>query len=345
MMEDGIYIYGFIVTNKEKSFGKIGIEKGDVYTVVYQNVAAVISNLPFIQFESLPKETLLRHLAVYQSAIEEVMKDHHIVPIKYGTIAKSKEYLRRIMKKNYGQIKTILDAIENKIELDVVALWSNFDSILKEIGEGEKIKRFVEEAQSKPSDQIQKDRITIGKMVKSSLDKKREERVSRLLDVLKKEAESYRSHAVMDDSMIMNIAFLIDKDRQETFESKVDQLDKEHERKINFRIIGPLSPYSFSTLEIKKMEFSEVDEARRMLGLGYKATGVGIRKAYRELSKNFHPDKYSGEPGAQKRFEKMTKAYQMLSDYCHEDRCSFKEADVREWVVIRPLEQPGIFAG
>ncbi|MBU4000510.1 GvpL/GvpF family gas vesicle protein [Patescibacteria group bacterium] len=335
MTQEGKFIYGFISTKEQKNLGSIGIEQGDVYFFPYKDVAAVVSDLPLIQFDSLPRETLLRNLAVYQAVIEMVMKSHHIIPMKFGTVVQGEEDLKKMLEKGYGRINTNLKEMENKIELDVAALWSNFDSILKEIGEEEEIKRLKEEALTKPPEQVFEIKVQLGKLVKDTLDKKREQCASQLSDVLKKDAANYRSHAVMDDSMIMNTAFLIDKDRQETFETKVDQLDKQYNGGINFRIVGPLPPYSFTTLEMKTVEFGEVNEAKEVLGLGEEATILEIKSAYREMSKRFHPDKYPGDPEAQKRFEKMTKAYQMLNDYCNEDRCSFKEVDVRGWIDVR----------
>ena len=341
MAENGKYIYGFISADKPENLGPIGIDQGEVHTLPYQDIAAVVSDLPFIEFNSLPKETLLRNLAVYQAVIEKVMKTYHVIPMKFGTVVQGEEELKKILEKGYGQIKSSLSTMENKIELDVAALWSDLETVLKEIGEEEEIKKLKEEAASKPPDQVFEIKINVGKMVKASMDKKREECASDILDTLKKEAEDHRSHDVMDESMIMNIGFLIEKDNEELFESKVHQLDKQYNGRINFRIVGPLPPYSFSTFEMKKAEFDEVNEAREMLGLGEKSAPLEIRETYRELSKKFHPDKYPGDQEAQKRFEKITRAYQMLSDYCQEDGCSFREADVREWIAVRPLEQPG----
>ena len=302
----------------------------------------MVSDSPLIEFDSLPREILLRNLAIYQAVIEKVMKSHHIIPVKFGTMVQGEEELKRILEKGYGQINTNLKEMENKIELDVAALWVNVAAVLREIGEEEEIKRLKEEAASKPPDEIFEIKINLGKMVKTLLDKKREGLASEILNILKKEAEDHRSHDVMDDSMIMNVGFLIHKDKEDLFESKVHQLDKQYNGRINFRIVGPLPPYSFTTMEMKRAEFGEVNEARSMLELGEETSISEIRETYRELSKKFHPDKYPGDREAQKRFEKITNAYQILADYCHEGRCSFKEADVREWIAVKPLEQIGI---
>ena len=342
MMENGKYMYGFISTNEHKNLGFIGIEHGEVHTFPHEDIAAVVSDSPLIEFDSLPREILLRNLAIYQAVIEKVMKSHHIIPVKFGTMVQGEEELKRILEKGYGQINRNLKEMENKIELDVAALWVNVAAVLREIGEEEEIKRLKEEAASKPPDEIFEIKINLGKMVKTLLNKKREGLASEILNILKKEAEDHRSHDVMDDSMIMNVGFLIHKDKEDLFESKVHQLDKQYNGRINFRIVGPLPPYSFTTMEMKRAEFGEVNEARSMLELGEETTISEIRETYRELSKKFHPDKYPGDREAQKRFEKITNAYQILADYCHEGRCSFKEADVREWIAVKPLEQIGI---
>ncbi|MDO9527783.1 MAG: GvpL/GvpF family gas vesicle protein [Syntrophales bacterium] len=341
MSAKGNYIYGFISIDEKKKFDYAGIDGGEVYTQPYQDIAAVVSDSPSIQFDSLPKETLLLHLAVYQAVIERVMKNHYIIPMKFGTAVQGEEEIKRILKKGYDHIKTSIIAMEDKIELDVVAMWSNLDAVLRAIGEEEEIKKLKEEANSKPPDQKLEAGITLGKMVKTYINRKRAKYASEMLDALKKESKNHRTHDVMDDFMIMNVAFLINKDNKETFESKIDQMDEKYQGEINFRIVGPLPPYSFCTLEMKKVDFSDVIEAREMFGLGEESTTLEIREAYWELSKKFHPDRYPGAAEVQKRFENITRAYRLLSDYCEGEQCSFKEKDVREWLVVKPLEQPG----
>jgi len=341
MSDKSIYIYGFINTNEEQNFDYVGIEGGEVYTQPYQDIAAVVSDSPFTQFDSLPKETLFLHLAVYQAVIEKVMKNHYIIPMKFGTVVKGNEEVKRIMKKGYSQITLGAMAMEDRIELDVVAMWNNLDAVLAAIGEEEEIKKFKEEAESKPPDKSLEARISLGKMVKASLDEKRTKCASEILRVLRKKSENLLIHDAMDDSMIMNVAFLITKDDKEIFESKVDQLDERYQDSVDFRIVGPLPPYSFCTFEVRKANFSEISAARKVLGLGEKSTALEIRETYWELSKKFHPDRHPGDADAQKRFENITKAYRLLIDYCDVEQCSFKEEDVTEWLVVRPMARLG----
>lgn len=337
-------IYSIIEDNEQKNFGPIGINGEKVYTMVYQDIAAVVSNLSPLNFTSKDKETMLRNLVSYQAVIEQIMKNYTTVPIKFGTMVKDEGEVKEILKKGYLQIKDALKAMEGKIELDVAVLWSDMDSVLKKVGQEEDIKRFKEKIEKKKlsKEEFQQEKVKLGKMVKEFLDKKKDKYAEEIVNVLKSESEAFCHHDLMDESMIMNTAFLIYKAREEAFTSKVRELDKRYKGELNFRIVGPLPPYSFSTLEVKRAKFEEIDKARKILELGEEASISEIKEAYRRLATKFHPDKTT-EPKDQKRFEEINKAYEVLIDYCQGEKSSFKEEDVKRFIGIKVFEPSRIF--
>jgi hypothetical protein len=116
---------------------------------------------------------------------------------------------------------------------------------------------------------------------------------------------------------VLNTAFLLSHNRQKDFERTIEELDKGFEEKLDFRCVGPLPPYSFYTLEIKRPQFEQIDWARKQLGLTDDfVTAEDIKKAHRRLALTCHPDKNQNTPDTQKKFDEMTRAYKMLLDYC-----------------------------
>jgi len=77
------------------------------------------------------------------------------------------------------------------------------------------------------------------------------------------------------------------------------------------------------------VNFNEIDEARRLLGLGEAATLKKIKSAYRRLAHRYHPDKH-GSPMAESEqmMKKLNQAYKLLMDYCDNYKYSFKEEDI-----------------
>jgi len=335
-MEEEKYIYCIIGTNEERNFGSMGIGGcgEEVYTIPHEDIAAVVSDVSFVSFHAIPKETLIHYLVDHQFVIEQVMKSYTVVPLKFGTIISGG--VREILKQGYYQFKSALESMNGKIELDVVALWSDLNSILQEIGTHPEIRKFKQEVAAK-SGSTYEDKIEMGKMVKTKLDEMRDEPAKELIGELKRYAIDFCPHELLDDSMIMNVAFLVDGSNEEEFDLRVNELDEKYAGKINFRIVGPLPPYSFCTLEVKRVEFEEVDEARKMLGLAEEASMFTVKKAYRELAREYHPDKNLDE-ATQERFKKVSEAYRILTDYCEHYKCSFKPEDVKNFVVIKFLE-------
>jgi DnaJ-domain-containing protein 1 len=337
MANDGRTIYGFVQGEASHSFGGIGIEGTEVYTLPHENISALISSHGQTGLDDLPKETLLRNLTVYQSVIEQVMTKQQVIPVKFGTFIERDEGVIRILERGKEQIAQCLKDMENKIELDVVVLWPDINVVLAEIGQTDEIKALKEKAAEQPEKDALEMRIQAGKRVKALLDHKREAIQSVIMPSLLSMAEKHCLHSLMDESMIMNAAFLIDKENAARLEGVVGGLDRHYEDALNFRIIGPLPPYSFRTFEVKTVDYEKLNNARKLLGLKEQTTPQEIREHYWQLSKKFHPDKFPGDRDAQKHFEIINHAYKLVTDYCGDTSCSFREEDVKNWTSLKAV--------
>src|SRR5437868_1398108 len=71
-----------------------------------------------------------------------------------------------------------------------------------------------------------------------------------------------------------------------------------------------------------------------VLGVKPNASADEIRKAYRKLAKQFHPDLNPGKPAAEARFKAVTAAYEILSD--PEKRGRYDRGEIDESGAERP---------
>jgi DnaJ-class molecular chaperone len=75
--------------------------------------------------------------------------------------------------------------------------------------------------------------------------------------------------------------------------------------------------------------FNEIEEARKLLGLGEAATLKEIKRAYRTLAHRHHPDKLGGDDSTESEtMKKLNWAYKLLMDYCDNYKYSFREEDI-----------------
>src|ERR1700747_184256 len=72
----------------------------------------------------------------------------------------------------------------------------------------------------------------------------------------------------------------------------------------------------------------------RVLGVKPDASADDIRKAYRKLAKQYHPDLNPGKPEAEARFKDISSAYDLLSD--PEKRARYDRGEIDESGAERP---------
>jgi hypothetical protein len=342
MTEIGKYIYGIINSNTSLHLfiptdflvGKS--ESNGVYTIPYQDISALVRDSEIVDYTHMRKDISARLLVGHQTVIERIMTAQDtIIPMRLGIYALDESEVKEILNKGYNLIKHIFEKLRGKIEIDVAATWSDFNSMMKEMGEEKEIKEFKERLLADRKGISVDDQMKIGLMLKKALDKRREEFAKRILERLRDLSEDTRSHELMDDNMVLNSAFLINKAKHKDFEIKVEELNIEFAEKLNFRCVGPLPPYSFYTLQIKKLKFEEIDWARRKLALlNDFITKDEIKKAYHTLVFSCHPDKNPNTPGIEKEFDEVTKAYNLLWEYCQKDSCSFKVDEFKKNAIL-----------
>ncbi len=307
-MKEGRYIYSIIKTGEKRSFGE------EIYTIPHQDIACVVSNAPMQDYSTMLKENLGHLLVRHQTTIEKIMKDHITIPMKFGTNVADDDEVLEVLKMGYSRFKKLLADMDGKIELDVACIWGDLNSIIKEVGEQDKeIKEFKAEIAERPPNEALQDRIKIGMMIKNALDKRKEKEEAHIIGFLKGAAIDFQKHQAMDDRMILNCAFLLEKVKEPDFDAALKKLDKEYDEKLNFKCVGPLPPYSFATCRLKKVKYSQLDEARKLLGLGDNVSLEKIKGSYHRLAQKNHPDKDLNNAHLKEEFEKITNAYKLLT--------------------------------
>lgn len=306
----GCYIYGVIEGKKNKGFISSGMEGKKVSILSRRDLGAVVSESPLTIYEQNEKN-LLTHLQV----LEEVMKGYNVIPMRFSTVARTEEEIEKLLERGYPIFKESLKRIEKKREFDLeIRLDKGF---FKEIEKIEDIKRAKERIVSLDSQASLEDRIRVGKMVAIEVAKRRRDYLEDIEKVLKKASLKSTPLIKKDEGVIANTAFLVERDKEAEFEKSIYSLGERYEGRLRFKYAGPLPPYSFTGIEIRVVSLKILDEARKELGLGEEGSLKEVKKAYRNLSLRYHPDRSKEEKEkAEERFKRIAHSYQLLYSYC-----------------------------
>jgi len=314
MTAKGIYIYGIVPLVKGNGTDSL-LDKSDVYVISYLNISAFVSDMDSEYVKYTDKESLGHLLVHHQKTIEDLKHNgfNILIPMKLGTIVNSRDEVLKILANGNNLINDILNKIEHLTEIDIAVIWADFSGILKEIAFQPDIIALKEEIVNKSNPLFQVDQVKIGMLMQNKIKEKNTNAELRILDLLSQSCIDIKTHEVMNDEMITNSAFLIDRNKADEFEQAIDQLDEEFNGRLKFKLIGPLPCYSFYTIEVKELNTEQVVQAKKELELKDETSESEIKRAYLEKARLFHPD--AQVENKEERFNKINKAYHTLIDY------------------------------
>jgi hypothetical protein len=246
--QEGRYVYGVISTREPVQFGKIGIGGlGElVYSVHHGDIAAVVSKTPVFIFDP-NRDNALAH----EHVIESVMKQFTVIPMSFGTVFRTDDDIREVLKSIYPSLKDVLKQMEGKVEFGLKVTWDR-DQIIEELKrEDEEIHRFHQEITRKHLQSTYLARMQLGRMIDKSLADRAAQYVREIYEGLRMACVASRDNKPIGDKMILNAAFLIQRDREEEFDAAVNRIAKRFGSHLNFKYTGPWPPYNFVNIRLK----------------------------------------------------------------------------------------------
>lgn len=248
-VESGIYVYCIIESEEPLTFGRIGIgaRSDEVYTVHYKDLGAVVSRTPLIVYDPT-RENALAHEHVNEVVIERGFTP---VPMSFGTLFKTEKDIVEFLEDTYDALRDVLQKMKDKLEFGLKVNW-NREEVLAEVErDNEDIRRLKEEITNNRQSSTYFARVQLGRLVEQALADKSDGYVRDVYDHLREAAIASRSNKPIGDRMIMNAAFLVERDKAKVFDQKVQEIAQRYEGKLSFRYTGPWPPYNFVTIRLQ----------------------------------------------------------------------------------------------
>ncbi len=249
------YLYCIVKCGEERSFNSLeGIGGHSVYTVVFEDLACVVSDSPDMKYDST-RANMMAH----ETVIERVMigEGFTVLPIRFGTVTRKgptspEDDIRyKLLKSRFKEFHDRHSEMEGKVELGLKVLWRDEKAIFDEIvAENEEIRRFRDSLGGRAPEATHFDRIRLGEMVKAALDAKRDREAKKLLFRIRPITDKVRENKIIMDMLVLNVAFLIDKRREEAFDELVRKLDDELGERIVLKYTGPNPPFNFCEIVV-----------------------------------------------------------------------------------------------
>jgi hypothetical protein len=92
--------------------------------------------------------------------------------------------------------------------------------------------------------------VQYGRLVDGALQSRSEQYVAEIFEALREVCVASRANKPIGDKMIMNAAFLVEREREAAFDARVKALGARYDT-LTFRYTGPWPPYNFVNIRLK----------------------------------------------------------------------------------------------
>jgi hypothetical protein len=246
--KNGIYIFCGIQTNKDEEFGTIEIEgeKRETFTIRFKDAAIVAAEVPMKIYHP-NKENLLMH----QNSVSKVMNQNDtVIPISFGNVFQTREDVQVLLENLYPQFEKLFPEIKGKIELGLKVIGKKawLESMVKE---NPKVEKMAEAVRGKSEAAGYYDRIQLGGVAQKLFSTLQNEVKSEVFLPLEETAEAAKTNKPIGEKMLLNASFLIDRDKEELFDRKVNEAHDQWKDKLEFNYSGPWPAYNFVNIRLK----------------------------------------------------------------------------------------------
>jgi hypothetical protein len=244
MTAAGRYLYGIIQEPEFRQFEFRGLEDATVYTLNYLELAAVVSDTGLPEIDPTRKNVLAHTLVQ-----DGVLKKYTFIPMGFGIVAAGDTAVHSLLEKNYQGLIIETKRLSGKIEVEVKVYWD--DKALA--GENQVLIGRVQSRVNSASGTAEAQRLLTdaGMQIEKIVKSWKTRYVDQIYSSLKKLAVDSRLNNCSGIKMLLNASFLIDRETEDRFVQQVRDLDVKYDGNINFKYIGPLSPYNFVNLKLE----------------------------------------------------------------------------------------------
>lgn len=256
-----IYTYGIIDFQNRLEEPIAGLEGKGIYNVSYRDIGVIVSELNE-EIKEMTDTSILEH----EKVVERLMIKFTVLPMRFLTVFNTKEDLLSMAELYYEDFKNSLERLRNKVEFGIKVIWPA-DTIKKRIIDVyHKTKHNISVSTESPAKTFVKERFE-----KHIIDKEFQEEADRCIavvdDYFNKIATEKKLKKLQTENLLLNAAYLVERDKQDDFEKAFEQL-KNAPSDLKFLFSGPWPCYNFVTLTKKPASvdyFNTEDMLNRLL--------------------------------------------------------------------------------
>lgn len=234
-----LYVYAITASDhplRLDGLRTVGQAGGSPRAVVHGRLAAVVSPAPP---DLRPKR---RDLAAHQELQERLMADGAVLPMRFGLLAPGDTAVAAALEEKSEEYTRRLAELHGTAEFNLKAARSQDDLLREVLSESGEARRLNE--RTRDGNGTHEDRVALGELVAREVDARQRRLADEVVGHLSGLARAGAVAAPAKDDFL-NASFLVERARAHEFAAAGQRLARDYGEAYDFRLRGPLPPYSF----------------------------------------------------------------------------------------------------
>ena len=246
--------------------------------------AAVVGAAPDGGLKGRDRGVLLPRLLASQKVIERLMARGPVLPVTLGTVLEDEARVRHMLAAGASMLEAAFETLGDCWQMDLSVRWDLGQVVARLVGE------VPVEVRAAAGTGDETARRTLGEALAGLAAGERRRVQGRLAAALRGVARDLIVSEPVEPESVVDIALLVERRALAEVEGMLDRLDAEFEGRLRFRLVGPLAPHSFATVQVHLAPEAALAGACAELGVERGAGLPDVKGAYHRALVRLHPD-------------------------------------------------------
>jgi hypothetical protein len=237
----GWYVYAILPGDVELTEEIRGVGNSEVKLVRSGDLTALVSEVEVTGPLGTPDD-----LQAHQELLDSIASGAPVLPLRFGAVVTSQDAVTsELLEPNHDEFAAALDELEGRLEYVVKGRYDETEILEEILSEDEEAAQLRDQIRDADPDATREERIRLGEIINNAVEAKREEDTRELLSAMEDHAVVSVVRDPAHELDAVNVAFLIEQDKEDELNEVVDDLRGQWEERVELRVLGPMAPYDF----------------------------------------------------------------------------------------------------
>lgn len=236
-----LFVYAVVPAGRELPADLVGVDGNPVDLVSHGTLAAVVGE---VSEERPPGRRA--DLTAYSAVVDALVPGGAVAPMRFGCVVPDRDVVvDEVLAPHADGLAQLLSELEGRTQYHLRVTFVE-EAVLTEIAEADpRVRELRAATRDLPEDAAVGNRVRLGELVTRSWERWASADAERILAELVPMISTHRERREPGLGSVLDLALLVDADRSQEVEDRLEAMAAEAAGRLHFRLAGPMAPYDF----------------------------------------------------------------------------------------------------